>query len=75
MGALLVREDAVLHAGKELGQVEPVDVLHDQVRIGAVGLKVVDRHDVGMGEKAGRAGLGQGFVGSGGGGAAHIIAG
>ena len=43
--------------------------------MGAVGLKVVDRHDVGVGEKAGRAGLGQGFVGSGGGGAAHIIAG
>ena len=38
------------------------DVVVGETTCDGVGLKVVDRHDVGVGEKAGRAGLGQDIV-------------
>ena len=65
VGAFLVREDAPLHTGQQLCKVETVNVLHDQVRVGAVGLEVVDRHDVGVGEKACRPRFCQGLLGRG----------
>ena len=59
VAAFLVGQDAAFNAAQQLGQVKAVDVLHDQVGIGAVHLKVVDGHDVWVVEQAGRAGLAQ----------------
>ncbi len=75
VGAFFVRENAVFHAGQKLCQVEAVDILHDQVGVRAVGLEVVDRHYVGVGEEAGRACLRQRLVGRGDGDAVRILAG
>ena len=61
--ALLAGEPAALHAGEQLREVEPVDVLHDDVRVGPVGLKVKDRHDVGVSQHARRARLREGLLG------------
>ena len=60
--ALLVGEPAALHAGKELGEVQAVDVLHDQVGVAGVQLEVDHAHDVGVGEQAGCARLGEDLV-------------
>ena len=65
VGALVGCEPAPLHAGEQLREVEAVDVLHDQVGEGAVGLEVKDGDDVGMSEHAGRARLRQRFRGGG----------
>ena len=65
VGALVVAEGSALHAREELGQVEAVHVLHDEVGVGPLHLKVQDAHYVGVGQKAGGAGLAQGLLGRG----------
>ena len=62
MRALGVGEPAALHPRQELGEVQPVDVLHDEVGITGAELEVDHAHDVGVGEQACRAGLGQDLV-------------
>ena len=59
VGALGGRETAPLHAGEQLGEVEPVDVLHHEIGKRAVRLKVEHRDDVWVAEHAGGAGLGE----------------
>ena len=59
-GGFVVGERVAVYPGQELGEVHAVDVLHYQVGVGCVKGEVQDRHDVGMGEHAGRARLGEG---------------
>ena len=60
--ALVRGEPPALDAAEQLGEVEAVDVLHDEIGKGPVRLKVEDGDDVGVPEHAGGARLGEGLV-------------